>query len=212
MIDSPQHRQLALQVARESIVLLKNANGILPLSRDASPIAVIGPNAHDVEVLLGNYHGTPSTAVTPLDGIRAKLGAGAQVRYAQGCAILGPAGGGIVEAVEAARGARVAIVCVGLSQQVEGEEGEADLSTASGSVSRNAATAPRGGRRHRRSAVVVLLNGSPVDLRWAEKTRRRHHESWYSARGHGAGRRALRLRPGGAPADHLLPLLDQVPL
>jgi beta-glucosidase len=180
VIDSPQHRQLALQVARESIVLLKNANGILPLSRDASPIAVIGPNAHDVEVLLGNYHGTPSTAVTPLDGIRAKLGAGAQVRYAQGCAILGPAGGGIVEAVEAARGARVAIVCVGLSQQVEGEEGEADLSDRIG-------LGLPGMQQQLLEAVdatgvplvVVLLNGSPVDLRWAEEHAAAIIESWY---------------------------------
>ncbi len=68
--DCEEHRQLALQVARESMVLLKNQGHFLPLVGVKS-IAVIGPNAHDKEVLLGNYNGTPSRSVTPLEGIRA---------------------------------------------------------------------------------------------------------------------------------------------
>ena len=68
--DSPAHRQLALEAARESIVLLKNENNMLPLRKDLKSIAVIGPNADDVPVLLGNYNGQPSRATTPLGGIR----------------------------------------------------------------------------------------------------------------------------------------------
>jgi beta-glucosidase len=85
--DSPEHRALALQTARESIVLLKNEGELLPLSKDVGSIAVIGPNADDLQVLLGNYNGTPASAVTPLAGIRAKVSPSTTVYYAQGCAI-----------------------------------------------------------------------------------------------------------------------------
>ncbi|UCC61513.1 MAG: glycoside hydrolase family 3 C-terminal domain-containing protein, partial [Anaerolineae bacterium] len=85
--DSPEHRALALQAARESIVLLKNENNLLPLSKDLQSIAVIGPNADDLQVLLGNYNGTPSRAITPLEGIRRKVSPSARLTYARGCEI-----------------------------------------------------------------------------------------------------------------------------
>lgn len=93
--DSPEHRALALRAAKESIVLLKNEphpsnlsrQAVLPLSKDLKSIAVIGPNADDLAVLLGNYNGTPSQAVTPLEGIRRKVSPGTVVYYAQGCEI-----------------------------------------------------------------------------------------------------------------------------
>jgi beta-glucosidase len=87
VVDSTEHRALALKAARECIVLLKNAGDLLPLSKDLGSIAVIGPNADDLQVLLGNYHGTPSKAVTPLEGIRGKLSPSAKVYFAQGCEI-----------------------------------------------------------------------------------------------------------------------------
>ncbi len=71
--DSPAHRQLALQAARESLVLLKNDNNALPLKKTVQTLAVIGPNADDPDVLLGNYNGQPSKSVTPLEGIKNKL-------------------------------------------------------------------------------------------------------------------------------------------
>ena len=72
--DSPEHQTLALQVARESIVLLKN-NGLLPLNRSKiRRIAVIGTNATSVAMLLGNYNGTPSNPITILDGIKSVAG------------------------------------------------------------------------------------------------------------------------------------------
>jgi beta-glucosidase len=83
--DAPPHRDLARQAARESIVLLKNDAGLLPLPKDMRTIAVMGPNANDVDVLLGNYRGSTSHAVTLLDGIRQKLGPGSPGLAAQGC-------------------------------------------------------------------------------------------------------------------------------
>ncbi len=82
--DSPRHRALALEAARKSIVLLKNEGGLLPLRKNLKTIAVIGPNADDAEVMLGNYNGDPSEPVTPLEGIRRKVAAGTRVLYARG--------------------------------------------------------------------------------------------------------------------------------
>src|SRR5207253_2448177 len=72
-LDDSSHRVLARQVARESMVLLKNAGHLLPLRRDFGTIAVIGPNADQWRMLLGNYNGIPADPVTPLRGIRVAL-------------------------------------------------------------------------------------------------------------------------------------------
>ena len=82
--DAPEHRQLALDAARESIVLLKNENNTLPLRKDLKSIAVIGPNADEIQVLLGNYNGQPSRATTPLAGIRQRVSPQTKVLYALG--------------------------------------------------------------------------------------------------------------------------------
>ena len=81
--DTPAHRALALQAARESIVLLKNDHNILPLTNSAKIIAVIGPTADALDVLLGNYNGTPSRYTTILAGIRKRF-SNAKIVYAQG--------------------------------------------------------------------------------------------------------------------------------
>ena len=81
--DSPAHRELAIEVARKSIVLLKNEGKLLPLKKTVQTVAVIGPNADDVDSLVGNYNGWPSAPVTPLEGIRQKLGT-SHVIYARG--------------------------------------------------------------------------------------------------------------------------------
>jgi len=83
VLESEPHKALALKMARESIVLLKNDGNILPLRRSIKKIAVFGPNADNSISVLGNYNGTPSAIVTALDGIKAKLGAGTQVVYEQ---------------------------------------------------------------------------------------------------------------------------------
>src|SRR5881396_335957 len=71
--DTVEHRQLALKAAQESVVLLKNERGTLPLKPSAKNIAVVGPNADSLNVLLGNYNGTPSSYTTILDGIRKRF-------------------------------------------------------------------------------------------------------------------------------------------
>ena len=123
VVDSPGHRDLALRTARESIVLLRN-DGILPL--DASRVrrvAVIGPNAHNPEVLVGNYQGVPARSVTPLEGIRAHLGDDAYVPYTQGCDHLTKMDVDLDNVVALARDVDVVVACVGLSPAFEGEEG-----------------------------------------------------------------------------------------
>jgi beta-glucosidase len=85
--DTPEHRKLALKAAHESIVLLKNENNTLPVRKDIKTIVVIGPNANSEPVLYGNYNGVSSHAVTPLEGIRNKIGSSAKVIYIQGCNI-----------------------------------------------------------------------------------------------------------------------------
>ncbi|MGH9546347.1 MAG: glycoside hydrolase family 3 C-terminal domain-containing protein [Terriglobales bacterium] len=82
VIDSEAHRQLALKIARESMVLLKN-DGVLPLSTNTKTIAVVGPLAESLRVLEGNYNGTPSRSTTALDGIRRQFSS-AQVSFTPG--------------------------------------------------------------------------------------------------------------------------------
>ena len=84
VVDSEEHRTLAREAARESIVLLQNDGGLLPLE-GIHRLAVIGPDADDVELLLGNYNGWPEAPVTPLEGLRAAASErGIEVTYARG--------------------------------------------------------------------------------------------------------------------------------
>lgn len=127
--DTPEHQALALQAARESIVLLKN-DGLLPLDRARiKRIAVIGANGDDVPLLLGNYNGEPSHPITILNGVREIAGAGIQVVYEHGCPLASRRDGqaqvapeSIAAAVDAAKSADVVIYVGGISPQLEGEE------------------------------------------------------------------------------------------
>jgi beta-glucosidase len=84
VVDSKEHKALALEAARKSIVLLKNDKNLLPLKKDLGKIAVIGPNADQWLMLLGNYNGVPSDAITPLRGISEKVSDRTEVLFAQG--------------------------------------------------------------------------------------------------------------------------------
>ncbi len=86
VVDSEVHRLLALETTKKSIVLLKNENNVLPLKKSLKSIAVIGPNANDLEALLGNYNGFPSSYSTPYTGIKDKLPK-AKVTFAHGCTL-----------------------------------------------------------------------------------------------------------------------------
>jgi beta-glucosidase len=85
VVDCKKHQDLALEAARKSIVLLKNENNLLPLNKTIKTVAVIGPNADQWLMLLGNYNGVPSDTATPLRGIKEKVSTGSKVLYAQGC-------------------------------------------------------------------------------------------------------------------------------
>lgn len=80
-LEDPRHKAHALRMAQQSIVLLKNENRVLPLSRNVRKIAVLGPNADNAIAVLGNYNGTPSEVVTVLEGIRYKLGSRTEIIY-----------------------------------------------------------------------------------------------------------------------------------
>lgn len=84
VLDQASHKTLAREVARKSMVLLKNAGNMLPLRKDIRTLAVIGPNSNETSMLLGNYNGTPSDAVTPLRGIREAVSKSTKVLYARG--------------------------------------------------------------------------------------------------------------------------------
>lgn len=187
--DSEEHKALALEAARQSIVLLKNEDNFLPLDKTTlKSIAVIGPNADWPEVLLGNYNGTPSSVVTPLEAIRAAVGPETTVTYAQGCSIARMDRRGISKAVRIASEADVAIVVIGLSQEMEGEEGQQE-GLPQGLKSKGDRTDINlpGVQEEMLQAihatgtpvVVVLVNGSAVAINWAQDHVPAILEAWY---------------------------------
>ena len=127
-VDTPEHHELALQAAAESFVLLKN-NGVLPL-KNIKSIAVIGPNADNRTALAGNYHGTASRYITPLEGIEEEaVKRGIKVRYSLGCPLLSHHDEPLAkeddrfsEALEAALSSDVTILVLGLDETLEGEQ------------------------------------------------------------------------------------------
>ena len=127
--DTPEHEALALKVAEESIVLLKN-DGLLPLNRSKiKRIAVIGANAVSTGMLAGNYNGRATRPVTVCDGIKQVAGPGVEVSFAAGGPLAlrkdgsnKPSGKMIAEAVAAARSADAVVFVGGISARLEGEE------------------------------------------------------------------------------------------
>ncbi len=127
--NTSHNRALAKQVALESMVLLKNADNVLPLKKDQATIAVIGPYADDVDVLLGNYNGTPTAPVTFLNGIKTKLGTGVKILYAPGTkspdtkyADEKEKNNYLDSAIAVAGRSDLVIVVAGISSNLEGEE------------------------------------------------------------------------------------------
>ncbi len=187
--DSEEHRQLALEVALKSMVLLKNKDGMLPLNKGLKHVAVIGPNADDDEVLLGNYNGTPSRSTTPLAGIRNMLPE-AKVTYAKGCDIWDDSRDGFAEAVDLAAKADVAIVCLGLNPRVEGEE---DIDDEGRKADRDDIILFGVQEELLKEIVVtgtpvvlVLLNGSALAINWADEHVPAIVEAWYPGEEGGA--------------------------
>ena len=187
--DCEQHRELALRAAHASIVLLKN-DGLLPLSPALRSIAVIGPNAHDPTVPLGNYCGVPSKLVTPLEGIRAAVAKSTKVYYTDGCRHTGldtdgmSCAGNLSEAKSMAERADAVVLCLGLSADIEGEQGDASNSEAAGDkVDLNLT-----GLQQRmleeivalgKPTVLVVLAGSALSITWAQQHVNAIIDAWY---------------------------------
>lgn len=119
VVDSESHKDKALEMAQKSMVLLKNKNNILPLSKSLKKIAVIGPNANDSVAMWGNYNGFPSHTVTILEGIKNKLSED-QVIYDRGCNLV--SGEFSSDVIKKINDAELIIFVGGISPQVEGEE------------------------------------------------------------------------------------------
>lgn len=186
--DSPLHQSLALEIARESMVLLKNNNQILPLDKELKSIAVIGPHADWDEVLWGNYNGTPSQTVTPLEGIRAAVSLATKVSYAQGCGVTSRDTSGFEEAVELALKSDVVVMVLGLSQAVEGEEGQQEgVEAGEKSTGDRVGLDLPGVQEDLLKAVhaagvpivLVLINGSAISINWAAEHVDAILEAWY---------------------------------
>lgn len=165
-----KHVDLALKMARESIVLLKN-NGVLPLKKDLNNLAVIGPNADNDVALYANYCGFSPEMVTPLDGIYSKLSVGGSIFYREGCHLYLDTtpirkkviGNNIKDTTEAV------IAVLGNTTELEGEEGGVALSDGGGDRTKIGLPGQQFELLKElhstgRPVILVLLSGSAIDV------------------------------------------------
>jgi beta-glucosidase len=216
--DTPEHRDASLQMAKESLVLLKNSGNLLPLKSSPGVIAVIGPNADNLDALLGNYNGTPSHPVTVLSGIRARFPK-SKVLYAQGTGLVEP-DKSADQALEAARKADLVIVVAGLSPHIEGEEMKVNAEGFSGGDRTSLdLPAPQQKLLERIQAagkpvVLVLMNGSALAVNWADQNVPAIVEAWYPGGEGGSAVAALiagDFSPGGRLPLTFYKSVDQLP-
>lgn len=123
-LNNPEHKLIARNVAERSIVLLKNENHLLPLSKQLKTVAIIGPLAKAERHMLGFWATEwpdSSYIVSQYEGIQQKLGSNAELLYAQGCSIEGESTKGFAEAIEIAKKADVVILSVGERSDMSGE-------------------------------------------------------------------------------------------
>lgn len=191
MNDCREHREFALQVAKKSLILLKNENNLLPLNKDKiKSIAVIGPNADSRDALIGNYFGNASGYSTVLDGIRGIVSEDTRIYYAQGCHLYKERTGlteprdGFAEAVAAAERSDVVVMCLGLDAGIEGEEGDVSNEYASGDKlhlnlpglqQELLETVHKAGK----PVILVLLSGSALAVTWADENVPAIIQAWY---------------------------------
>ena len=204
IVNSAAHQQIALRAARESVVLLKNDKNILPLSKNISSIAVIGPNADNKSNLTYRYGvSRPGSGVTALPGIKNKLGDKVIVNYAKGCNVTSEnwaqeeilptpltqtEKNEIEKAVQAAKKSDVAVVFLG--DQTDAHKRPEPL-TVGESASRTSLDLP--GRQldlikavyaTGKPTIVVLINGRPLSINWVDKNVPGIIETWFPG-GHG---------------------------
>ncbi|MBO0358581.1 glycoside hydrolase family 3 C-terminal domain-containing protein [Hymenobacter sp. BT186] len=202
-VNSAANVELARQVARESVVLLKNEKDLLPLSKSIQRIAVIGPNADNIYNQLGDYTAPQpeSNIVTVLEGIKSKVAAGTKVTYVKGCAIRDTTQVDIAAAVSAARNADVAVVVLGGSSARDfktdyqstgaanvtatGTQALSDMESGEGY---DRATLDLLGKQQEllqavvqtgKPVVVVLIKGRPLNLNWMAAHVPALLDAWY---------------------------------
>ena len=196
VVECEEHLKVAEQLTRESVVLLKN-NGVLPLKADAGQtIGVIGPNANSRAALVGNYHGTSSRYITILEGIQDKVGHNGRVLYSEGAHLykdrvesLAWKNDRISEAVIVAKHSDIVVLCIGLDETLEGEEGDTGNSYASGD--KIDLQLPQSQRDLMdavlavgKPVIVCLMAGSAIDLSAAQDKADAVLQLWYpGARG-----------------------------
>jgi beta-glucosidase len=168
VIASPEHRALAREAAVKSMVLLKNANHVLPLRKDLRKVYVTGPLAADAQVMIGNYFGVNDDIATVLEGVSGKVSAATTVLYDPGSR-LDTANANPITPPGTARDADVTIAVMGISGLLEGEEGDAIGSTAQGdrpdlNLPANQIEFLRALRKTAKSLVVVVMGGSPITM------------------------------------------------
>jgi beta-glucosidase len=190
--DCAEHNKQALETAKSSIVLLKNAGNILPLDKSKlKSIAVIGPNADSRQALMGNYFGTASEYVTVLQGIRESVGGTARVYYAEGCHLYKDKCGGLSrphdrlsEAVSATERADVTVLCLGLDATLEGEQGD----TGNTDVGGDKKSLDLPGYQQQlleavcatgKPVILVLMSGSALAVTWADAHVPAIIQAWY---------------------------------
>ena len=177
IVNSKEHQELALQAAREGIVLLKNEKKILPLKKDIKSIAVIGPDADAAIDQLGDYHPqvVPQHVVTVLEGIKNKVSPQAKITYVKGCEVIGDKLNEIEKAKTAAKRADIAVVVIGEAGYITNGEG------------RDVASLDLTGRQEEllkavystgTPTIAVLINGRPLSVRWASENIPAIVEAW----------------------------------
>ena len=170
VVGSPDHINLAREAAVESMVLLKNERGTLPIDKNIHTLFVTGAGAADAFWLMGNYFGISDRYCTYLQGIVSKVSNGTAVNYRPGCLESTPTRNAINWAVDESAGAEKTIVVMGNNGNLEGEEGEA-IDSERGD--RDNIRIPESQmnylrqicRRKKEGVIVVLTGGSPVDVR-----------------------------------------------
>lgn len=191
VVECKEHRDLSERAARESIVLLKN-NGILPLDREKlKTIGIIGPNADSRKALIGNYHGTSSEYITVLEGVRRLVGNEVRILYSDGCHLyknktenLAREQDRLSEARIVARESDVVILCMGLDETLEGEEGDTGNSYASGDkvdlrLPESQRMLMEAVAKEKKPTVLCLMAGSDIDLSFAEEHFDAIVDLWY---------------------------------
>jgi len=176
---TPQHLAFARKDARESMVLLKNDHRLLPLSKNISSIAVIGPLANDKYDMIGAWSAAGDRykkPVTLLEGVKNKLGEKVKIMYAKGTEINTKSTKGFAAAVQLAKKADVVLLAIGESSNMSGEAS----SRANINVPGNQLALADAVLKANKNTVIILMNGRPLTIPHLDKVAPAILETWFA--------------------------------